>query len=73
MNNLLRLPQVIDRTGLSRSYIYDGIAKGSFPRPVKITPRTSAWVESEVQEWIDRRIADRDGKPGASLRTGQGT
>lgn len=60
--NLLRLPQVKARTGLSRSCIYEAITEGRFPRPVKITARASAWVESEIQKWIDERIKERGGE-----------
>ena len=62
MNNLLRLPEVVRRTGLSRSYLYHEMKHDRFPKPVKITQRTSAWVDSEVQEWIENRIADRGGE-----------
>ena len=62
MSNLLRLPEVKARTGLSRSCIYEAISDGRFPRPVKITARASAWVESEVQNWIDERIEARGGE-----------
>ena len=31
-----------------------------FPRPTKLGPRAVAWVESEVDAWIDARIAERD-------------
>ena len=33
---------------------------GRFPRPVKIGPRAVAWVESEIDDWLRQRIADRD-------------
>jgi len=68
MNRLLRLPEVLSRAGVSRSYVYDGVKGGRFPKPVKVTERTSAWVESEIQEWIDKRIAERDSGPDAEQR-----
>ena len=58
--SILRLPQVIKSTGLSRSAIYDMIAKGDFPKQIKLTSRSSGWIETEVQSWIDGRIAERD-------------
>ncbi len=60
---LLKLPEVIERTGLSRSTIYAQIAKGIFPRLVKCSVRSSAWVEAEIDSWISSRIADRDVAP----------
>ena len=63
--SILRLPQVILLTGLSRSAIYDMIAKGDFPKQLKLTSRSSGWVEAEVQSWINGRIADRDAEVAA--------
>ena len=45
---LLRLPQVLERVGVSKSTWWKGIRDGIFPRQVKITIRTSAWRESEI-------------------------
>lgn len=47
-------------TGLSRSHLYALAQQGIFPKPVKLTERSSAWVESEVQGWIESRIALRN-------------
>lgn len=60
---LLKLPEVIERTGLSRSTIYAQAGKGLFPKVVKLGLRSSAWVESEVDSWLNGRIADRDATP----------
>ena len=66
----LRLPEVLARTGLSRSTIYVRLEQGLFPRPVSLGVRAVGWIESEVDEWIRRRIAesrfegDRDGERG---------
>ena len=56
---LLRLPQVIERTGLGRSSIYERVAAGTFPRAVELGA-SRAWLESEVDAWIAARIAARD-------------
>lgn len=57
---LLRLPDVLARVGLRRSRVYDLVADGSFPRPVKLSARAIAWVESEVDTWVQERIDERD-------------
>lgn len=54
---LIRISEVQHRTGFSRSQIYRLIASGQFPRPIRPTEATSAWVESEIQSWIENRIA----------------
>ena len=57
---LLRRPEVEDLTGLSRARIYEKMDEGDFPRPVKTGVRAVAWVESEIADWNQERIAERD-------------
>jgi len=54
---MLRLAQVIDVTGLGKTKIYALQGEGNFPMRVKITARSVAWVEEEVQTWLAKRIA----------------
>ncbi len=54
----LRLPEVMERTGLSRSTIYVRVAAGRFPRPVALGGRAVGWIEAEVDEWVAERIAE---------------
>lgn len=51
----LRLPAVIDVTGMSRSTIYEYMNKGEFPRPVRLTARAVAWPESVISDWLAER------------------
>ncbi|WP_108649318.1 helix-turn-helix transcriptional regulator [Dongshaea marina] len=55
-NSVLRLPTVIDRTGLSRSTIYSRIAKGIFPTPIALGGRAVGWIESEIDNWLEQQI-----------------
>jgi len=54
---ILRMPQVKDCTGLSRTGIYDRIARGAFPAPISLGTRSVGWLESEVEAWIAHRAA----------------
>ncbi len=45
----LRLPEVIIRTGKSRSTIWKAIKDGTFPKPIKLGPRAVGWIESEIE------------------------
>ena len=56
----IRLKEVCARVGLRTSAIYHLISEGRFPKQVKLSERTSAWVESEVESFMDARIAERD-------------
>ena len=66
----IRLPEVLTRTGYGRTTIYRKMEDGSFPRSVKLGGpledsnafdcRAVAWIEDEVEQWIDSRIEERD-------------
>ena len=58
-SRILRLPEVVSRTGLPRASIYQQMALGTFPRQVSISLRSRGWVESEVDSWISERIRAR--------------
>ncbi|HTF66942.1 MAG TPA: AlpA family transcriptional regulator [Edaphobacter sp.] len=59
---LIRLPQVKQKTGYSRSSIYAKIPLDEFPAPVNLGARAVAWIESEIDEWINDRVkASRGG------------
>ena len=54
----LRRRAVEQLTGLSRSTIYDLMAKGQFPRPVRLTAKAVAWPESVIADWLaSRKVA----------------
>jgi prophage regulatory protein len=50
---ILRLPEVLARTGLSRTNVYRRVAAGTFPAPVALGPRAVGWRESDIIEWIE--------------------
>jgi len=55
----LRRPAVEARTGLSRSTIYERIKEGTFPAPVPLGTKAVGWIEAEIEEWAEARIAGR--------------
>jgi prophage regulatory protein len=57
---ILRRSEVEQATGLPRATIYDKIAKGMFPRPIKLGVRSVGWLETEITEWQKARVAERD-------------
>jgi prophage regulatory protein len=63
----LRLRQVSQLTGLSRSMIYQMQAEGRFPQRIKLGERAVGWLESEVRDWLATRIeTSRGNLRGAS-------
>lgn len=62
---ILRLPAVLQRTGLGRSTLFAKIAAKQFPRQIKLGPRASGWDAEEVDAWIKQckaasRLAEGD-------------
>ncbi|MGA7438010.1 MAG: AlpA family transcriptional regulator [Luteibacter sp.] len=55
METVLRLEQVMLVTGLKRSTLHLYVTQGKFPRQIKLGPKASGWLASEVQAWIDAR------------------
>ena len=55
-----RLPEVLRRTGLSRSELYRKMLKGTFPRPVHLGPHSRGWLVSETCTWIRKKQRERD-------------
>jgi prophage regulatory protein len=55
MHKILRLHSVVSATGLGRSTIYDLMARGEFPRPVKLTGKAVGWPESAIADWLASR------------------
>jgi prophage regulatory protein len=57
MLRLLRLPQVMQRTGLKKTKLYELQKRGSFPMRIQITSNSVGWTEEEVNVWIAGRVA----------------
>lgn len=53
---LLRMPDVISRVGIKRSQIYALVRAGEFPQPIRLSERATAWVESEIDDWITAQV-----------------
>lgn len=57
---LIRLPEVIARVGIKRSSIYQRMAEGRFPKGRAIGPKSTVWVESEIDAWISSVIGSEN-------------
>ena len=57
---ILRLREVKARVGKGHSSIYEDINNGTFPKSVPLGKRAVGWIEEEIDQWIDARIAARD-------------
>ena len=54
--SLIRLKKVEEKTGLKKSMVYDLMSRCEFPKSIKIGDRAVAWIESEVDKWIQSKI-----------------
>ncbi|EEW1606730.1 AlpA family transcriptional regulator [Escherichia coli] len=52
------ISEVLKRTGYSKAWVYALMSRGQFPQSVKIGARAIAFIESEIDDWIDQRIAE---------------
>lgn len=59
-DHILRLPEVLRATGLSRSTLYRQVAAGKFPPPAKLGLLAVGWSSAEVQNWMAARLAARN-------------
>ncbi|MCX3307464.1 AlpA family transcriptional regulator [Pantoea vagans] len=60
-DRFMRLPEVISTCGLSRSTIYDLISRELFPSQISLGGKNVAWLASEIDGWMQARIAQRAG------------
>ena len=54
---LLRITDVMQRTALSRSYIYAKVKQGEFPAPISLGYKCSRWVAGDIDAWIGQQAA----------------
>jgi prophage regulatory protein len=57
--NIFKIKKVLEVTGLGRSSLYSMVGAGTFPQPIRLTPRAVGWIDTEVQEWITSQAAKR--------------
>lgn len=63
---ILRMRQLQECLGLSRSTIYERINPGSprydstFPKPIKLGGSAVGWIEQDICRWVDSRSSSRN-------------
>ncbi|MEM9262213.1 MAG: AlpA family transcriptional regulator [Pseudomonadota bacterium] len=55
-NTIIRLPDVLKLTGLSRSTVYSLVSQSRFPKPIRISDRCVGWIAEEVEDYLTDRI-----------------
>ncbi|WP_052074516.1 helix-turn-helix transcriptional regulator [Shewanella mangrovi] len=54
---LIRMNEVTQRIGLCKASVYNRINSGDFPKPVSIGGGRVAWLESDIDQWIESRLS----------------
>ncbi len=52
-NRIVRLPEVMRLTGLSKATIHRRYRDGTFPRPLRLGPQSIGWWRTEILEWLE--------------------
>ncbi|ELW2863484.1 AlpA family phage regulatory protein [Klebsiella aerogenes] len=65
---LLRLSQVMEKTGMRKTLIYGLMRIEQFPQPINLGRYSVAWLESEIDEWIFSQRAERNAKKRKTSR-----
>ena len=55
-DKLIRLPRVMELTGLAKSTVWAWVKSGRLPKAKKLSHRVSVWRESEIMAWIDKSM-----------------
>lgn len=55
---LIRLPEVLHKTGYKKAWIYRLISENRFPKPIKLGSRAVAFIEAEIDQWISETISN---------------
>lgn len=69
LRRVLRLPEVITKTGLSRTTLYTMSRAGQFPESISLGGKAMGWIEAEIDHWIEERMAARQRTPVAATRS----
>jgi prophage regulatory protein len=53
--NILRHPQVLRITGLSRTTLWRLERQGRFPKRLRLASNSVGWLDADIQRWIESR------------------
>lgn len=57
---ILKIHEVVKKCNLSRATIYKKVKEGTFPKQIKLSERSSGWLESEVNAWVENLVKERE-------------
>ena len=60
---VVRMPDVVTMTGMSRPTVYRMIKDGMFPASIKLSPGAVGWLRTEIEQWVADKLAVQRGLP----------
>lgn len=66
-HRVIRLPEVMEKTGLGRTTLYKLSTEGRFPESISLGGKAMGWIEAEIDKWIEDLMAARQRTPAASM------
>ena len=63
LSGFLRLPQVLALIPVSKSVWWEGCKTGRFPKPIKLSPRTTVWLAYDIEQFIKSFSSNKDEDP----------
>ena len=66
-DRLIAMPEVVERSGVSRATIYTLMSEHRFPRPLQLSKRITRWLESDIDSWLQERIEERNREREATV------
>ena len=52
---IMRRPEVLETVGIAVSTLYDWVASGRFPRPIRLGPKAVGWRVTDIDQWLAER------------------
>jgi len=68
---ILRIQEIVQKTGLSRRTVYTEISEGRFPKPVQLSSRRVGWPEDEVDAWLAEKVTHRTPPTGKVIASSE--
>jgi len=59
-NQFLRIPKVMELTGLAKSTVWLWVKQGKLPSPIKLSTRVTVWKRSDLEEWINAQSNEEE-------------
>ena len=59
MSVLLTIKDLEATFPFKKGWVYNSIAKGNFPKPIKLSNRKSVWHQKDILNWLERKRKNR--------------